>query len=273
MPFDKAWRQLHRSHFPKLPLDCGKQTDPGLIYSEDLRDWSAKATTPDQARIERYIDRYDLTGKRILHIGIGDSGLARRFHCRVREIIGTTIDGPEMEVARSLAIPNYDFVLHNKYSGANDSIPGKFDLILDNNPTSPCCCMRHLSILFDFYLEKLSDGGQIVTDRQGLAWVPEEANPRWSFDFEDLTDAGVAAGIRTFRMSRTVYALARSPPARPGFFSLTRHIARRAIKLPGQVARHGPRAARLASRKLARTLLVATVPWALPARHRPDKKL
>jgi hypothetical protein len=43
-----------------------------------LRNWSQKWTTPDQLRIERYIDRFDLRSKRILHIGIGNSGLARR---------------------------------------------------------------------------------------------------------------------------------------------------------------------------------------------------
>lgn len=244
------WRELHQRHFAELPFDCGNSTDPGVRYCEDLRDWSDKATTPDQRRIENYIDRFDLRRKRILHIGIGNSGLARRFHRRVQEIVGTTIDEPEMSVARSRAFPNYRFVLHNKFSGRDDAVDGPFDFILDNNPTSPCCCVRHLGELFDFYDKKLAPGGQVVTDRQGLAWVPDGTNPRWSFDFDDLEAVGATAGLSAYRASRQVYVLSRSAPPAPGPVSLSRHLLRRAGRLPGQIARNGPRLLRRVLRKL-----------------------
>lgn len=244
------WRELHQRHFAELPFDCGNSTDPGVRYCEDLRDWSDKATTPDQRRIENYIDRFDLRRKRILHIGIGNSGLARRFHRRVQEIVGTTIDEPEMSVARSRALPNYRFVLHNKFSGRDDAVDGPFDFILDNNPTSPCCCVRHLGELFDFYDKKLAPGGQVVTDRQGLAWVPDGTNPRWSFDFDDLEAVGATAGLSAYRASRQVYVLSRSAPPAPGPVSLSRHLLRRAGRLPGQIARNGPRLLRRVLRKL-----------------------
>jgi len=235
------WQALRDERFPELPLDCGTQGDPGVVYSEDLRDWSDKATTPDQKRIEQYIDRYDLRKRRVLHIGIGNSGLAKRFHRRVKEIVGTTIDEPEMAVARSLALRNYRFVIHNKYSGEDDAVEGTFDFILDNNPTSPCCCVRHLGELFDFYAAKLAPAGQVVTDRIGLRWVPDETNPRWSFDFEDLAAAAAVAGFTAFRANRNVYVLARSSPTAPRAASRLRYWARRAVMLPGQVARNGPR--------------------------------
>jgi len=244
------WRELHERHFPELPFDCGNSTDPGVRYCEDLRDWSDKATTPDQRRIENYIDRFDLRQKRILHIGIGNSGLARRFHRRVREIVGTTVDEPEMQVARSLAVPNYSYVLHNKFSGRDEVVDGTFDFILDNNPTSPCCCVRHLADLFDFYGKKLAPGGQIVTDRQGLAWVPDDTSARWSFDFDDLAAVGAAAGFSAYRANRRVYVLSRSAPAAPGLVSVSRHWLRRAGRLPGQIARNGPRLLGRAVRRL-----------------------
>ncbi len=236
----ERWRELQERHFPELPFDCGNRTDPGVRYCEDLRDWSAKATTPDQRRIENYIDRYDLRQKRVLHIGIGNSSLAKRFHGRVKEIVGTTIDEPEIAVARALALPNYRFVVHNKFSGENDVIDGSFDFILDNNPTSPCCCMRHLAELFGFYAEKLAPDGQIVTDRLGLRWVPVESNRRWSFNFDDLAAAAAAAGFSAFRMNRSVYVLSQSAPAAPSLLALSRHVLRRAWMLPGQIARNGP---------------------------------
>lgn len=254
MSLPKAWRELHRSRFPELPLDCGNRTDPGIIYSEDLRDWSHKATTSDQARMERYIDRYDLRHSRILHIGIGNSGLAQRFHKRAGEIVGTTIDEPELRVARALALPNYAFVLHNKYSGRNEVVDGTFDVIFDNNPTSPCCCIRHLADLFELYASKLADGGQIVTDQLGLGWVPDDSNPRWSFNFDDLAAAGAAAGLSAYRMNRSVYVLSRTPPRAADFASSARHIARRIASLPRHIARAGKRTiARITRKSFPRT--------------------
>jgi len=264
----EAWRDLHRSRFPELPFDCGNETDPGIRYCEDLRDWSAKATTPDQRRIENYVDRYDLRQKRVLHIGIGNSGLARRFHRRVKEIVGTTIDEPEMRVARSLALPNYRFVVHNKFSGRSDLVEGRFDFILDNNPTSPCCCMRHLADLFEFYRATLASGGQIVTDRQGLQWVPRDSDERWSFDFDDLAAVAAAAGLSAFRVDRNVYVLARSAPAAPTWRSLSKHVLRRGAALPGQVARNGPRELARISRKWIKW----GVSMVLSGRNRPDKR-
>jgi len=271
VPLTEAWRELHRSHFPDLPLDCGNLRDPGVIYSEDLRDWSDKATTPDQARMERYIDRYDLRDARVLHVGIGNSGFAKRFHARVKEIVGTTIDEPEIRVARSLALPNYRFVVHNKYSGRDKVVERKFAFVLDNNPTSPCCCIRHLADLFEFYLKVLAPGGQIVTDRQGLEWIPAGANARWSFDFDDLAAIGAVTGLLAFRMSRNVYVLSRSAPLAPDLSSRSRHIVRHVSMLPGRIIRNGPRKIARFARKSIKWVLASTVPWALPARHRPDK--
>jgi hypothetical protein len=234
-----AWRALHRSRFAALPLDCGNKLDPGVIYSEDLRDWSDKATTPDQARMERYVDRYDLRGARILHVGVGNSGFARRFHRRVGEIVGTTIDPPEIEVARALSLPNYRAVIHNKYSGDDAVIDGQYDFILDNNPTSPCCCFRHLSDMFDLYVKKLAPGGQIVTDRVGLRWIPADANWRWSFDFDDLDAVAGALGLRGFQMTGSVYVLSQAAPPKPDLLSRVRQLARQIAALPGRIVRSG----------------------------------
>jgi hypothetical protein len=271
VPVSKAWRQVHLARFAEFPLDCGNARDPGVIYNDDIRNWSDKPTTPDQKRIELYIDRYDLSQKRILHIGIGDSGLALRFHGRVREIVGTTIDEPEMMVARARALPRYTHLLHNKFTSWDRVVEGKFDFIIDNNPTSPCCCLRHLEALFDFYDAKLAEGGQIVTDRQGLKWVPRGSDSRWGLNFEDLLLVASAAGFSAHRMNRTVYVLSRTTPRRPGIAPLSQHLWRRVKKLPGQIVRDGPRATALFCRRSLKWVLISFVPWALPARYRPAK--
>jgi hypothetical protein len=244
------WRELQERRFPDLPFDCGKRANPGVRYHEDLRDWSDKATTPDQRRMEHYIDRYDLRQKRILHIGIGNSGLARRFQGRVQEIVGTTIDEPEIAVAQSLDLPNYHYVIHNKYSGQDEAVEGTFDFILDNNPTSPCCCARHLGELFAFYAAKLAPGGQVVTDRIGLRWVPDDANRRWSFNFEDLAAAAEIVGLTATRANKNVYVLSHGTISAPGIRSRSRHWARRLVLLPGQIARNGPRLLNRAIRRV-----------------------
>jgi len=267
----KTWRELHRTRFPELTLDCGNTTDPGVTYSEDLRDWSTKATTPDQARMERYIDRYNLKDRRILHIGIGNSGLAKRFHSRVKEIVGTTIDEPELSVAASLGFPNYQFALHNKFAGNSDALNGTFDFILDNNPTSPCCCMRHLAALFELYTEVLSKEGQVVTDAAGIRWVPDDSNPRWSFDFDDLEAVSAAAGLSAFKATRKVYILSRSRPRPPSYLEVSKHLLRRAKQFPRKLVWSGPREVIRRCRKSMRWLLLSTVPSALPVRYRSKK--
>ena len=42
MPASDAWRELQEHRFPELTLDCGEAVNPGVIYSDDLRDWSNK---------------------------------------------------------------------------------------------------------------------------------------------------------------------------------------------------------------------------------------
>ena len=180
-----------------------------------LRDWSEKWTTPDQLRIEKYIDQFDLRKKRILHIGVGNSGLARRFHGRAGEIVGTSLDEPEVQLARGLSFPNYRTVLHNKYSGRSAEISGRFDFIVENNPTSACCCLRHLAELLGLLESKLAESGQIVTDRVGLAWIPQGANPRWSFDFADLREVASAVGLIAWKINGNTYVLCRGVPSKP----------------------------------------------------------
>ena len=239
---DDDWLELHQSRFADLPFHCGNEIDPGVLDTPELRDWSARPTTDDQYRIESYLDRLDLRTKRILHIGIGNSGLARRLRRRAGEIVGTSVDGAEIGLARSLSLPNYTAVEHNKYSGLSNEIPGKFDLIVDNNLTSSCCCISHLRRLFEFLGAKLSSDGQVITDAAGLAWIPQTAHPRWQLSFDDLAAVAEVADLTAHRIDRNILVLARTPPPKPRLLPSSSRIVMRTGLLGRKLIRTGRQA-------------------------------
>jgi len=235
---DEDLVELQRTRFAGLPLDCGQDDDPGVLDAEEWRDWSAQPTTTDQWRIEAYLDRFSLRGKRILHVGVGNSGLARRLHRDVAEIVGTTVVPAECRHGESLDLPNYRVLLHNKYLAAG-APAGPFDFIVDNNPTTFGCCLKHLRAMLESYAAALAPGGRMVTDRQGLGWVSAGPgqNPRWAFDFDDLAAVAPLAGLGAWRHDETIFLLAKRPPAAPGALSglvrLGHRIRRKARRMLG----------------------------------------
>jgi hypothetical protein len=226
LPLPRAWRELRAARFPDIPEDCGNRAAPGVFLDHESRDWTRRGTTRDQFRMERYIDRFDLAAKRILHIGVGNSGLAQRLKGRAGEIVGTTIDQPEVDWAQRIGLPRYTVLLHNKYGDDPALVPGQFDFIVDNNPTSFCCCMAHLAELFDFYTGKLAPGAQVITDQLGLGWLADDGVPRFQFDFDDLAAVARLAGLSAYRINRDVYVLSRTTPPPPGALPLLRHYLR-----------------------------------------------
>jgi hypothetical protein len=198
------------ARFVELPKHCGTDAAPGIDEVEEWRDWTAIETTPDQRRIEDFVSRYNLRDAVLLHIGVGNSELAKRFAPGARAILGTTISAAEHSHGEQLRLPNYLVFINNKYSGI--PVPGDdvFDFIIDNNPTTFGCCVYHLDKMMSEYRRRLKDTGMIVTDRQGLGWIvsTEGANPRWKFDYADWTALGRAYGLRPERVDDFVYVLA-----------------------------------------------------------------
>ena len=216
MSLPSGWSELHHSRFGVIPEYCGNFANPGILDLPEFQDWSGRETTADQRRIERYLSGFDLREKRLLHIGVGNSKLARRFATRAKEIVGTTNEANEASEAQLRGIQNYKIVLQNKYAAQPERTPGKFDFIIDNNPLSYCCCMAHLVALFEFYKVKLAPGGQIITDQQGLSWVPPGGHPPFRADFNDLGQLALAAGFFASKVSRNIYVLGENElPTRP----------------------------------------------------------
>ena len=99
--YDAALEVCRRLHHPEL------ESFP----------WIGYGTTVDQARIEDALDAIGLRGsEQILHVGTGESGLAKRFASRVRLVDGLTLNVEEKLLADSLGIANYTVHLLSKYS-------------------------------------------------------------------------------------------------------------------------------------------------------------
>src|SRR5262245_46654094 len=84
-------RQAVQPRVACLPQDCGKKHKPGLDDIPTWSIWTHRETTADQLRIEERLAQMVKASSSILHIGIGNSSLGRRFAPRVSMVLGTTL--------------------------------------------------------------------------------------------------------------------------------------------------------------------------------------
>ena len=200
---------LGATRFAALPADCGNETMPGTDESPRNRDWSERPTTRDQQRIEDFIAPLVQAGSRLLHIGIGNSLLARRFSGQVAAIAGVTISRAEIDHAQTLNLPDYTVHLANKYARGFVKIGRGFDFIIDNNPSTFACCRSHFFRMMAGYMAILAPGGMIVTDRSGLAHLASD-NPaleRWRFSPDDWHELAQALNMTSARQGEDVLTM------------------------------------------------------------------
>lgn len=190
-PSDEALLAV-AERFARLSGDCGRVEQPGVDEVEEWQDFSGRETTNDQLRIEDVIAAHKLgLNGSALHVGMGNSGFAQRFSCHFVKITGITIQQGEVRHARELELPGYEVVLANKYSPVLlRVIHGPFDVIVDNNPTSFCCCRRHLLAMMQNYVSLLAPGGVVLTDRKGLRWTTQPNDPAWGVSLAEWTKIG-----------------------------------------------------------------------------------
>jgi hypothetical protein len=186
---------------------CGEMDRPGLALDMPLWvDHTKDETTVDQARIEAELDKLNLGGKNILHVGVGNSKFARRFASRVSLIDGLTVSHNEKTLADSAGISNYMVYLLNKYSREFiQTIKNSYDFIIDNNLASFACCKYHFYLMLDNYIWSLKPGGRILTDQQGMDWVIED--PRWKLTYQDLLALENKFPVKAGRITDTVFSI------------------------------------------------------------------
>ncbi len=199
---------LHSTRFSDLPRFCGQDSMPGVDEVPEWREWAHRPPTADQRRIERFLKGFLRPEDSLLHIGVGGSQLAQRFTPRVRSIVGMTISDEEEQHGNSLSLTNYQVLLWNKYRYWPDGA-GRFDAIVDNNPTTFACCLRHVVEMVAWYAEALTSTGAFFTDRVGLGWVVTGGDRRWSFDRTALADLVAPFGLAVVDLDGDVYGIAR----------------------------------------------------------------
>jgi hypothetical protein len=198
-----------RSSYKACPEFCDRPDMPGMTEVERFLDASRNPTTIDQAEIEEAMDAEGVSGLAIMHVGVGNSSLAKRFAGRASRITGLTISQNEMELADSLSLPGYKVYLLNKYSSGLASATGAgYDLIVDNNLASFACCKTHFFTLLNSYSECLTPGGRILTHQRGMSW--SAGDPRWKLTFGDLEELGKTFPFRAARITDAVYSLTRT---------------------------------------------------------------
>lgn len=202
----RAWTAMP-GKYRRCIADCGRAERPAVGQDiDEYVDYSDTATTPDQERIEAIIERRHAGGTALLHVGVGNSSLARRLAGRWDRIDGLTVSSAELELARTLDLPGYQVVLADKYDpGAAGLLPGPYDVVVDNNPTSFACCRAHQDALMERYAGWIAPGGVLLTDRAGMAWTV--GDPRWAITVRDLAELAEPHGLVVRRETRHVVSL------------------------------------------------------------------
>lgn len=204
-------------HYTSLQIDgirwnCFSKESPGIDEVLEWQDWAERESTPDQKRIEKFLSFQDLNGKNLLHVGIGNSELAKNFCSGADAIDGITIQNQEYKKGRELGIANYRVFLLNKYSAVMPAILGaSYDVIIDNNPSSFACCRKHFYTMLNNYVLLLKPGGEIITDKLGLGWSVTENDLRWRLTPEHWIKIGSYFKLQPVRYDESVLALRKAP--------------------------------------------------------------
>jgi len=208
-------RLVHLLRAPgrRCPRDCGRD-DPPADYRD--RSFADGSVSPDQARIADALPALLAAlgpSARMLHVGVGCSDLAVRFAGRLAHLDGITVLPDEAALADALGFPNYTVFTMNKHGRGLDALAGPYALVVDNNPGSFTCCVRHVRALFEGYARVLAPGGRVLTDERGARWRQAGG---YRVSWRRWARQGRAVGLVPERITATVWALRKPRTARGG---------------------------------------------------------
>lgn len=142
---------------------CGLEP-PLALYTYD--NWTHMPTSKDQECIEAVLPGYVDPEAVWLHIGIGNSSLAKKFAHQVKRLDGITVAQEEIDTAPK--IENYRVWWCDKHSLAflTDE---RYDVIIDSTPAGHACCWKHFRDYLRMAFAMLR--GVYLTDQAGLCWA------------------------------------------------------------------------------------------------------
>ncbi len=153
--------------------DCGGPFD--LTPDHTISSFESQPTSEAEAAIIAFLrsEPQRHVGKRLLHVGVGNSSLPFEFVADLAEYVGITISLPELELFEQecAGIENASAMLANKYDPrAYAGITGQFDIIIDTVLKSYACCEKHFDRMMEFFASKLTIRGTLITTESGVQW-------------------------------------------------------------------------------------------------------
>lgn len=128
--------------------------------------WIERGVTRDQQAIEEYLQHKITPKDQLLHVGVGNSHIAKLFSLHSSRIDGITIVKEEKAYADSLSLANYHPYVMNKNDHTSLSkLSGNYRYIIDNDLAAYACCKTHLKEMITRYLLLLSPQGEILTGK------------------------------------------------------------------------------------------------------------
>jgi|TARA_B110000196_G_scaffold289200_1_gene274671 hypothetical protein len=154
------------------------------LFNRNYGYWEDRNITSDETTIFKSLLNKKISQKQILHIGIGNSQIAKEFSLK-NTIYGVSISQKEIIYAKTLSIENYHLFLSDKYSlDFKNLFPNvKFDYIIDTNLKSYSCCNESFYLFMDTLFYNLKPNGFILTSRSGMNWF-KKLKPKLSFNLK-----------------------------------------------------------------------------------------
>lgn len=154
-----------------LLADCGGPFD--LEPEHAITCWEAEPLSPAEATLLGYmLARSDwLRGKRVFHVGIGNSELPQALNGIVSAYVGITISQPELDSFQDKlgdTVGMTGLLLNKHDARAFAQVHGEFGVIVDTLLKATTCCEKHFDETMKFFVSKLAPGGVILTTRNGI---------------------------------------------------------------------------------------------------------
>ena len=177
------------SFFLNLKTNTDKCIDGCTLFNDTTKFsyWENNEATNDEKDVITFLKNADLfTNKRILHVGIGNSYIAKNLK-NFKKIDGISLSKNELDLAKESNIDNYEVFFQNKYCQNNilSKILNFYDIIIDVNIKSFACCDKAFVNLFKTYSKILNINGIVITSKAGMKWS-RQIKPVLSFSFKKM---------------------------------------------------------------------------------------